>query len=280
MTPVASTSCWVAASRAREASQPEPLFHDPYAAALAGEIGHALLEESQKTSPGANPSGPNPYLSIRTRFFDEALVHAVEDPDRRQVVVLAAGMDTRSFRLRWPIGTTFFEVDRDEVFAHKEPILQGLNAKPACTRRVVRADLEHDWIGPLGSAGFDDGRPVAFLVEGLLVYLTDDSVESLLTALRRAACPASWLGVDLAGTELLSSPYMKALLEMAERHGFPWRYGTSDPEGLLARHGWAPTVTMPGEPAANYGRWPYPPAPRNMPGIPRSYLVTAAWTGD
>jgi methyltransferase (TIGR00027 family) len=274
MSPVALTSRWVAAIRARETDRLDRLFDDPYAASLAGEAGFAMLSESQKVQPGAPSDDANPYVSIRTRFFDDALLRAVGDASVRQVVILAAGMDARSFRLAWPSGVTVYELDRDEVFDHKEAILRGMCAEPTCTRQVVRADLEHDWTAPLKQAGFDADRPAAFLAEGLTVYLTEASVAKLLTDSAHVAHAGTWLGIDLIGTELLTSPYMKAFLEMLERLGCPWRYGTPDPEPLLVRYGWTPTITLPGESGANFGRWPYPVAFRDMPGIPRSYLIT------
>jgi methyltransferase (TIGR00027 family) len=280
MSPVALTSRWVAANRARETDHPNRLFDDPYAALLAGEVGFTLLADSQKLRPGGLPEGPDPYLSIRTRFFDDSLLRAVDDRSVRQVVILAAGMDARSFRLVWPSGVTVYEIDRDEVFDHKEAVLRSMNAVPACTRRVVPTDLEQDWINPLLQAGFAEHQPAAFLAEGLSMYLEEGAVTGLLTALRCAACTGSWLGIDLVGLELLSSPYLKPFLEMLERLGCPWRFGTAEPEQLLARFGWAATITLPGESGANYGRWPYPVAPRDMPGIPRSYLVTARRTEE
>jgi methyltransferase (TIGR00027 family) len=275
MSSLGLTSRWVAASRARETEAPNPLFDDPYARALAGEEGFALLSACQKARQGAAVDGPDPYLSIRTRFFDDAMLRAVHEGGLRQVVVLAAGMDVRAFRLEWPADATVLEIDRAEVLDHKGAILGGLGAKPRCSSQVVRADLEGDWVGPLVHAGFDPERPAAFLAEGLLMYLEATAVDSFLTALERLARPGSWLGVDLVGTELLSSPYLKPFLEQLAQLGCPWRFGTAEPEQLLARHGWAATIVVPGEPEANYGRWPYPVAPRDMPGIPRSYLVTA-----
>jgi methyltransferase (TIGR00027 family) len=248
MSPVALTSRWVAANRARESEHPDRLFDDPYAAALAGEAGFTMLAEGRKVWPEGQPEGPDPYLSIRTRFFDDALLEVVNDRSVRQVVLLAAGMDARSFRLAWPSGVTVYEIDRDEVFDHKEAVLRRLNAVPACTRRVVRADLERDWIRPLVQAGFVEGQPAAFLAEGLTMYLDNGAVTDLLTALRRAACAGSWLGIDFVSAELLSSPYLKPLHEMLERLGCPWRFGTSEPEQLLARYGGRRPSPCPGSP--------------------------------
>jgi methyltransferase (TIGR00027 family) len=274
MSPVGLTSRWVAANRAREAETPSPLFDDPYARALAGDEGFAVLAASQKVKPVAN-DGPDPYLSIRTRFFDDALLRAVNEQGIRQVAILAAGMDSRAFRLAWPEGTKVFEIDRGEVSGCKEPILWSMGAKPRCARYLVPVDLEHDWINPLLLVGFDRDKPAAFLVEGLLMYLDPATVPSLLSVLSRIAAPGSWLGMDLVGAAFLSAAQTKAFLAMLEQMGCPWRFGTEEPEKLLAGHGWVARVVVAGEPEANYGRWPYPVAPRNMPGIPRSFLVTA-----
>jgi hypothetical protein len=53
------------------------------------------------------------------------------------------------------------------------------------------------------------------------------------------------------------------------------RFGTNDPEALFAEHGWEAEVIQPGEGEANFGRWPYPVAPRGVPGVPRLFLVRA-----
>jgi methyltransferase (TIGR00027 family) len=86
-----------------------------------------------------NNGGPEIYLSIRTRFLDDAL--------------LAAVGESRAFRLNWPAGITMYEIDRDDVFNRKEEVLRRLNAQPACDRRIVRADLAKPWIQHLLNAG-------------------------------------------------------------------------------------------------------------------------------
>jgi methyltransferase (TIGR00027 family) len=280
MTPVGLTSRWVAASRARETERSDHLFADPYARALAGEEGFTLLRKTHAARSGQPSDEPDPYLSIRTRFFDDALIRAVADPALDQVVLLAAGMDARAFRLNWPVGVTLYELDREEVFAWKEPVLRTLGAQPACTRRLVTADLERDWALPLCRAGFDASRSAVFLVEGLLAYLDEPAVTGLLDRLKGVARPGSWLGTDMVDPSLLASPYLKPFLDELDRLGCPWRFGTSEPEGLLARNGWVASVVMPGESSAHHGRWPYPVAPRSTPGLPRSYLVTARRVED
>jgi methyltransferase (TIGR00027 family) len=284
MTPVGLTSRWVAASRALETEALAPLFSEPLARALAGEEGFSLLDASARARPGATAGVPDPYLSVRTRYFDDALLAVANEPNLRQVVILAAGMDARAFRLPWPDGTALFEVDRDDVFDHKEPILRKSSASPRCQRHVVRADLlplrgARDWAGHLARAGFDRQRPAAFLAEGLLPYLPPEAVSSLFTTISALTQPGSWLGLDAVSAEMLTSPYLQPFLEMLDRFGCPWRFGTSSPEQLLEAHGWTATAVQPGEPSANFGRWPYPVVPRSVPGVPRSFFVTARRSG-
>jgi methyltransferase (TIGR00027 family) len=279
MSPVGLTSRWVAASRACESEHPDALFHDSLARPLAGEEGFEFLSMADSFRPKSSQQEPNPVLSIRTRFFDDALLHVVAERSFSQVVFLAAGMDARAYRLEWPDGVSLFEVDRQEVLDHKEAVLQALGVTPRCDRRVVAADLTGDWQQRLQAAGFDPARPSAFLVEGLLVYLEEAAVNRLLGDLSRLAPRGSWIGMDLADVTLLRTPFMAPLMEELVRRGSPWIFGTSEPEALLERFGWSATALTLGEPGANYGRWPYPIAPRHTAGVPRSYLVTGDRSG-
>jgi len=185
-------------------------------------------------------------------------------------------MDARAFRLPWPIGVTLFEVERDDVLAEKEPILEAVGATPRCDRRLVPADLEAGWESRLVAAGFRRDAPAVFLVDGLLFYLQEEQVGALLEQTRDLGAAGSSLGADLVDLALLGCPSTQGFLSRLERAGVPWRFGTAHPEELFSARGWAASVTLPGEPPADYGRWPYRVASRRAPGFPRSYLVRAA----
>jgi len=280
MTGVGLTSRWVAANRALETEHASPLYRDPYARELAGDAGFDVLYSMRTASGMASFNGPDPYLTVRTRFFDDALLNSVRSSSIEQVVILAAGMDARAFRLEWPGGTRVFEVDRDDVFAHKEAVLAGMNATPSSDRRVVRQDLAQPWVSALVSAGFDPGKKAAFLAEGLLFYLDESAVTSIFDALRGISAPGSWLGVDMMNPEVLTSPFMATYLKKLSELGCPWKFGIADPESFLASKGWESRVVFPGEPEANYGRWVMPVMPRAIPGLPRTFLIRATRMGD
>jgi methyltransferase (TIGR00027 family) len=275
MTAVGLTARWVAAARALETECEEPLYRDPLARDLAGPAGFALMNAMRAALGLVDSARPESYLTIRTKYLDDALLEAVVRDRLTQVVILAAGMDARAFRLDWPSGVTVFEIDRDDIFDYKEPLLAARGARAACGRRVVRADLAQSWVTTLTGAGFDPGRPAAFLIEGLLMYLDEADANGVLESVSSVAAPGSWIGLDAVNTHMLTAPYMAAYMNRLAEAGCPWTFGVDDPAALLSRFGWRATVVSPGEPEASYGRWPFPPMSRTMTGAPRSFFVTA-----
>jgi methyltransferase (TIGR00027 family) len=107
---------------------------------------------------------------VRTHFFDDFLLYASWGAGVRQVVLLAAGMDARAFRLSWAPGTRLYELDRPEALITKEEILAQTGVSPACQRRLIGADLvgHPSWSEALLRAGYEPQEPSAWLMEGLL----------------------------------------------------------------------------------------------------------------
>ena len=108
---LAATACWTAAVRARESRREDRLFHDPWAEALAGEQGASWIVQ--------RPEDSTITMALRTRYFDDFLEKISSLDEIRQVVLLAAGFDTRAFRLKWPAGVCIFEMDQPSVMDYK-----------------------------------------------------------------------------------------------------------------------------------------------------------------
>lgn len=161
---VGKTALGMALVRAQESRREDRLFDDPYAQAFADAASGAFSAETAAAGERV-PGGPLARLCevfafhavIRTRFFDDYLIAAAA-AGCRQVVLLAAGLDSRAFQLRWPAGTRLFEVDLPDVTGFKETVLARLDAKPACERIVIPADLRGPWPARLSAAGFDRGN--------------------------------------------------------------------------------------------------------------------------
>ena len=193
MDPVAQTSRGMAAARARESERHYRLFEDPLAAALAGPESFAWLDRMEPST--ARFGGPALYVVVRTRFFDDFLLYASWGAGVRQVVLVAAGMDARAFRLNCPSETRLHEVDRPEVLTVKNEILTRTNTRPACERRVIGVDLgQPSWSEALLAAGYVGWEPSVWLMEGLLFYMSETTVRKLLDVIDTLAAPRSLLG--------------------------------------------------------------------------------------
>ncbi|MGV0768870.1 SAM-dependent methyltransferase [Mycobacterium syngnathidarum] len=264
---VADTGVLVAAIRAEETRRTDRLFDDPFAERLAGDSGRKMLAEA--VAAGGDKS--TLQIVVRTRFWDEALLNAV--PPVKQVVILAAGLDARAYRLPWPEGTTVFEVDQPAVITSKAEALAG--DEPRCRRVAVGVDLTADWADTLRANGFDPGLPAVWLMEGLLQYLDEDAVHTVFERIDALSAPGSVLLYDIVGKTLLDSVMLAAVREQMQRSGAPWLFGTDAPEQLCERLGWSAVVTDVAEPGNKWGRWFAPAVPLDVPGVPRGYFVVA-----
>ncbi|MBB4854163.1 hypothetical protein HNP40_001543 [Mycobacteroides chelonae] len=83
------------------------------------------------------------YQAIRTRFFDTFFERASR-AGITQVVILAAGLDSRAYRLDWPAGTTVYEIDQPLVLQYKRQPLDEHEVGSACLRRELPLGLRQD----------------------------------------------------------------------------------------------------------------------------------------
>ncbi|WP_083647557.1 SAM-dependent methyltransferase [Kitasatospora sp. CB01950] len=245
LSPVSRTALAVARGRAYESAQPEPLFTDPYALAFVTAAGAPPRPADTVLGPLARRLLMHGIL--RTRHYDDGLLAA----DARQVVVLAAGLDTRAYRLPWPDGTRLYEIDLPPVLAFKEQVLTAQDARPRCERTALPADLtDPRWPEQLRAAGFDPAQPTAWLAEGLLVYLEADQAAQLLTTVGELSAPGSRLLVE-QGRDVSRTPVEEGLTEMTSLWRGGLGPGTAD---WLDAHGWTTRFTSLDDIANAHGR--------------------------
>ncbi len=204
-TSVGSTALFVAAARALEAQKPEPLALDPYAEefcrAAGGQWAAVLDGDDGSVGDGAGRLRTEfgayfvSYQAARTKYFDGYFVAAAE-AGIRQIVLLAAGLDSRAYRLPWPDGAVVYELDQPRVLQFKRDTLSELGAEPTAVRREVAVDLRDDWQGALTAAGFDPSRPSAWIAEGLLIYLPAAAQEQLFAGIDALSAPGSRVAVE------------------------------------------------------------------------------------
>jgi methyltransferase (TIGR00027 family) len=168
---VGKTALGVAMVRAHESRRDDQLFDDPYAEAFVAAAPHAFDAEQRAAAAGGDmASWGRAFWAravVRTRFFDDYVLDAAAG-SIRQVVLLAAGLDTRAFRLSWPRGMCRYELDLPAMLRFKERVLAERTAVARCERIAVAVALRTDWAVPLRDAGFQADSPTAWLAEGLL----------------------------------------------------------------------------------------------------------------
>lgn len=270
---VGATATSVAATRAFAGRRPDPLIDDPYAAVLVEAVGlpHFIRVARGEVDFDADPlfdaGVMRAQIAVRTRFFDDFLTDA-GTAGIRQAVILASGLDTRAYRLRWPAGTAVYEVDQPKVIEFKTRVLADAGAAPAAERRTVGIDLRDDWSLALREAGFDPTRQTAWIAEGLLIYLPPDAQDRLLDTITALSAPDSRLATEHMDARALTGDWAKAMTDRARRHGSDINLSELFYTGPrtsavdhLDRQGWQTSVLPTGE---AYRRQGFAPPPEQL----------------
>jgi methyltransferase (TIGR00027 family) len=228
---VGATALGVAMARAAETRSERPLFIDRYAqwfidAATAkgwqSPFGSLALASDQGQMPDVDPAIAEQmqrrlesiwgYAASRTKHFDDFFI-AAGAAGIRQVVILAAGLDARAWRLPWVSDTVVYEIDQPKVLEFKaETLRAGLPkhpAQPAARDVAVPIDLRQDWPTALGQAGFDASEPTAWLAEGLLPYLPAAAQDLLFDRIQELSAADSRIAVEAFGPEYFEEDYQR-----------------------------------------------------------------------
>jgi O-methyltransferase involved in polyketide biosynthesis len=142
-------------------------------------------------------------LAVRTATIDGLINRLVREKAVDLVLNLAAGMDTRPWRLPLPASLQWVDVDAAEVLAAKTTVMGA--GHPRCRYRARPADITHSESrsSVLAEAAQEGGR-ILVLTEGLIVYLSPGQVSELARDLRRHGVCQWWL-LDLVGPEALGA---------------------------------------------------------------------------
>jgi methyltransferase (TIGR00027 family) len=271
---VGATALSVAAARAVETAAADPLIRDPFAYLLVSSAGPAWarLASADLEWIGDDEHGRRShrvtcdYQAVRTHFFDHYFAAAARK-GIRQVVILAAGLDSRAYRLDWPTGTTVYEIDQPKVLEYKSSTLQAHGAVPTATRCPVAVDLRDDWPGALISAGFNRTQPTAWLAEGLLPYLPPEAQDRLFEKVTDLSALGSQVAVEAFSLAAPTSERRRAArrarwARVRERLGLDINFETltyndtrrTDAVQWLADHGWQVHAVSNADEMARLGR--------------------------
>ncbi|MFA1705462.1 class I SAM-dependent methyltransferase [Mycobacterium intracellulare] len=248
---VGATATMVAASRAVASKGPDALLDDPLADPLVRAVGLDPFiriidgEIDFEDDPLFNRRARAEQITVRTRFFDDFFLDAT-NAGIKQAVILASGLDTRAYRLRWPAGTVVYEIDQPDVIAFKTDTLAGLGAAPTAQRRTISIDLRDDWPAALRDGGFDVTQPTAWSAEGLLPYLPPEAQDRLFDNITALSAPGSRVATEhVPDPNAFSDERLRRISERWQRFGFDlnaadlfYRGERNVVVDYLSGHGW------------------------------------------
>lgn len=290
---VGTTALGVASARAAETESDNPMIRDPFARVFLDAAGDGLWNWYSASQLPSKLLDAEPeirlqmqamvgYMASRTAFFDQFFLDAT-GAGIRQAVILAAGLDSRAWRLPWPDGVTVYELDQPRVLEFKSATLDDHGAQPACDRVAVPVDLRHDWPTALRQAGFDAAAPSAWSVEGLMPYLPAAAQELLFDRVDALAASGSRVAVEALGPRF-HDPEFRAkrrarmeriravMTEVDPQREIPnneelfYFEEREDVGEWFRRHDWDVTVTPSDELMASYGRSAPEEVADTMPG--------------
>ena len=227
----------VAAYRGRASMGSDSVCDDPWALRLAGPEGESLSRRWDEHSPSMEL-----WVALRTRFIDDCVTRAL-DRGVEQVVILGAGLDTRSARLARS-GVRFFEVDQPASQAEKCERLSRLEEYPLDSTTFVACDFEaDDFLERLRNGGHDPTAPTVFVWEGVIYYLAEEAARSTLSRVAAEVDPSALLVFDYLSTKMARSsprlrPEDRAMKGIVDELGEPMQFGIDDPTPLMRECGY------------------------------------------
>ncbi len=216
--------------RAMESERSDAVFRDPYARRLAGTRGEEILRKMKAATKHAWS-----YVA-RTYVFDMYIAQEIA-AGADMIVNLAAGLDTRPYRMQLPSSLQWIEVDLPDLIANKEEILR--NEKPVCKLERVRLDLSD--VNARRALFVELGRRakrVMVASEGLIAYLTADEACDLGKDLAAQPTFQRW-AIDLISPKLLTM-LQKQIGSPLRDAGAPLKFAPEEGPAFFTKCGWKP----------------------------------------
>ena len=226
---ISDTARWVAVYRARESERPDAHFRDPFARRLAGERGEQIARSM--------PLGRDNDWSMITRtYLGDDLIYGQIKEGVDMVINLAAGLDSRPYRMQLPPTLKWIEVDLPEILAYKEEILR--DDKPVCSLERIRLDLSdaparRELFAELSSRA----NKVLINSEGLLIYLNPEDVAGLAKDLAAPPSFQSWI-LDIASPGLLRM--LAKRMHKQLHQAAPFKFAPPEGPDFFIPYGWKP----------------------------------------
>jgi methyltransferase (TIGR00027 family) len=224
MKPISQTAFYCCGVRMRDAELERPVCGDTYAKVFMNEDGTRILDKFK------DEMGPNTSNVARHRIIDDLLREELVKHPNLCVVIIGAGFDSRAFRLQ---GGTWVELDEPQVIAYKNERLPASQSPNELERIPIDFSTESIEEKLWSYAG---RSPVVVVIEGVFMYLEEETIKQLLQTLRRVF-PHHKLICDLM-TRVFFQKYGRTIHEKITGMGASFKFTADNPEALFLQSGY------------------------------------------
>lgn len=229
LNPISKTAFYCCGVRMRDAEGPRPVCGDTYARLFMNEEGLRILAAFDEEA------GPNASNVARHRIIDDILRRELAADPKLLVVIVGAGFDSRAYRLK---GGAWVELDEPQVVEYKEERLPASLCENELRRVAIDFSSEslEEKLAPFAGRDHSFAGRALFVVEGVMMYLDEGAIRTLLKTLRRLF-PRHTLVCDLMNRRFFEK-YGQTIHEKISGMGAPFKFKADDPERLFLECGY------------------------------------------
>ena len=173
MKPISNTAFYCCGVRMQDAESENPVCRDTYAGHFMDERGLRIL------SSFASEKNPNAGNVARHRIIDDYIRKELAENPELTIILVGAGFDSRAYRLD---GGNWIELDEPQIISYKNERLPIEHCKNNLQRIAI--DFETESL-EAKLQEFASDQPVIVVMEGVLIYLSKESIRQTLKTLQR-----------------------------------------------------------------------------------------------
>ncbi|WP_371367497.1 hypothetical protein SRRS_14160 [Sporomusa rhizae] len=144
------------------------------------------------------------YLIARTKFIDSIFENI--DDSIEQVLIFGAGFDSRAIRFKSKLAkATVFELDAPGTQQIKIDRFRGQHIEFPENLKFISIDFNHESLSKkLEETGFEKNKKCLFLLEGLTMYLNQESIDNTFNLVDNYSGENSLIVFDYVSASMVS----------------------------------------------------------------------------
>ncbi len=167
-------------AKAIESQNPNPIIRDEKAEALVPQLDIVLADRHTKMTEQLRSRNIEQrlitHLALRAKKYDEYAQNTLKKHPLGPIINIGCGFDTRFYRIDNG-RAKFFDLDLQEMINFKRQLIE----EGPRYHMIGQSVLDFSWMDKINH----DGKPALFLFEGVLMYLHETDIKSLILELQK-----------------------------------------------------------------------------------------------